>query len=117
MLQNSFPKNCRLRKRAEYRKLLNATYKKSVKGFLVVWEPNTLFIARVGLTVSKKVGSSVVRNKIKRYLREIFRHKRLNLPAVDINIIPRRDAANMDFKSVELEISRAFGEIISCSKK
>jgi len=48
------------------------------------------------LTVSRRVGKAVVRNKIKRRLREILRQMDLP-PGWDIIIIARNPAANADY--------------------
>ena len=45
--------------------------------------------ARVGLTVSSKVGGSVVRNQVKRRLREAVRHELSRLPPVDLVLVAR----------------------------
>jgi len=97
-----------LRKRTEFLQLSNAQHKTSVKGFLVVWRENTLSMARLGITASKKIGCAVVRNRVKRYLRESFRHNRLLLDAVDMNIIARRESAQMDYFEVQRELNKAF---------
>lgn len=108
---STFPKSCRLRKRADFLKLQHVKTTITVKGFLVVWQPNHYGISRLGITASKKVGSAVIRNKIKRRVREVFRHHRLLIPAIDLNVIARRDSALMDFQSVELELEKAFRHI------
>lgn len=46
-------------------------------------------VARVGLTVSSKVGGSVVRNQVKRRLREAVRHELALLPPVDLVLVAR----------------------------
>lgn len=104
----AFPKSVRLRKRPEFIKLSNSSEKIHVAGFLLVWLNNEYSIPRIGITVSKKVGCSVVRNRIKRYLREIFRHDRMLLPSVDINIIARKESASMVYSDVRREITKAF---------
>jgi len=108
---STFPKSSRLRKRADFVVLSNSTNKHTVKGFLVIWNLNSYGIARLGITATKKTGSAVGRNKIKRRIREVFRHRRLSLPAVDINIVVRRDASVMDFQSFEIELEKAFRRI------
>ena len=104
----TFPKTARLRKRSEFIQLSHAQYKTSVRGFLVVWQPNNHLVARLGITASKKIGCAVVRNRVKRYLREVFRHNRLALEAVDLNVIARRESAQMDYFAVQRELTKAF---------
>jgi len=108
LLGTSFPKEARVRKRTEFLQLSRAQNKSSVKGFLVVWRENSGALARLGVTVSKRVGCAVVRNRVKRYLREIFRHNRVLLAAVDINIIARNESAQMDYFEVQRELNKAF---------
>jgi len=108
LLAAKFPKEARLRKRTEFIQLSNAQHKTAVKGFLVVWFENSGSMARLGITASKKIGCAVVRNRVKRYLREIFRHKRMLLAAVDMNIIARQESARMDYFEVQRELNKAF---------
>jgi ribonuclease P protein component len=51
-------------------------------------------VARVGLTVSSKVGEAVTRNRIKRRLREAVRLELAGLPAVDLVLVARASAAS-----------------------
>jgi ribonuclease P protein component len=48
--------------------------------------------ARVGIVVSAKVGNAVVRNRVKRRLREAIRQERARLPPVDLVIVARASA-------------------------
>lgn len=109
--QASFPKSVRLRKRADFIRLSTASSTYVVKGFLLVWQANELMQPRLGVTASKKVGCAVIRNRIKRYIREAFRHNRHTLPAVDMNVIARRESAAMDFPSSLRELEKAFRHI------
>ncbi|MGO9108305.1 MAG: ribonuclease P protein component [Thermoguttaceae bacterium] len=60
---------------------------------LVFVFPNGLTHPRLGLSVSRKVGGAVVRNRWKRCIREAFRLSREHLPVgVDLIVIPRPDA-------------------------
>lgn len=111
----TFPKIAHLRKRAEFIQLASAQHKTSVRGFLIVWCENSLQITRLGITASKKTGCAVVRNRIKRYVREYFRCMRLDMSTVDINVIARRESAQMNFSDVERELAKAF-QIIGMTK-
>ena len=72
--------------------------------------PNRLSISRYGFTVSRRVGKAVVRNRVRRLLREIIRLVTLK-PGWDIVIIARPAAATTDYntlrKSVLHLLSRA----------
>jgi ribonuclease P protein component len=53
---------------------------------------------RVGLSVSKKVGNAVTRNRVKRYIRQTFLELKGNIPEDhDFLVIARKPAADMDF--------------------
>lgn len=55
---------------------------------------------RVGLSVGKKIGNAVTRNRIKRYLRECFIHLEDEiLPNIDMIIIARQPASQMDYRA------------------
>ena len=56
---------------------------------------------RIGLTVSGKLGHAVVRNKIRRRLREIYRlHESRFLPGYDIVVVARSRCIAADFDSI-----------------
>jgi ribonuclease P protein component len=63
--------------------------------------PNGLNITRFGLSVSKRVGNAVTRNRMKRLLREIMRVMPL-VPAWDIVFIVRPAAATADYNTLRI---------------
>ena len=64
---------------------------------------------RLGLTVPRALGGAVIRNRIKRRLREAFRLHRAELGARwDIVLNPRKPALDADFR----ELERALGKVI-----
>ena len=60
---------------------------------------------RVGITVSKKLGGAVVRNRVRRRLREVYRLHELQFsPGWDIVVVARSRCVNADFQ----KLSRAY---------
>ena len=52
---------------------------------------------RMGITVSRKVGGAVVRNRVKRWIRECYRRRRSAFPGtVDFVVVARPSAADAD---------------------
>ncbi len=62
--------------------------------------PNNLEISRYGFSVSNRVGGAVIRNRVKRRLREIIRQVNLN-SGWDLIIIARPAAAGKEFKELK----------------
>lgn len=87
----------RLRQRGQFLALQRARRVKQ-RQILFLWRPNGLENSRLGLTVSRRVGNAVVRNRIKRRLREIFRQAGERLPpGIDLVAVARPSAAPLDF--------------------
>jgi ribonuclease P protein component len=62
-------------------------------------------LCRLGITVSRRVGGAVVRNRVKRLVREAFRrHKPLFPAAVELVVIARAEAAHLAYAQVEREL-------------
>ena len=89
-----FSKEDRLLKRPQFKLTLDNGRKAVSHELVFISLDNNFQRARLGLIVSKKVGGAVVRNKVKRRLREIFRHKLERLPGLDIVLIARHQAAD-----------------------
>lgn len=70
--------------------------------------PNGLALSRYGITVGRRVGGAVVRNRVKRQLREIMRQKRLR-PGRDIVLIARPPAAGASYATLEKAVIDLLG--------
>ena len=68
-------------------------------GYLVLYaRKNRMNTNRVGVTVGKKLGHAVVRNRVRRRLREVYRlHEEQFAPGWDIVVVARSRCISADF--------------------
>jgi ribonuclease P protein component len=84
----------RLRRPREFQQVFQHGKKLVAPLFVLYVLPTSALPARLGITVSKRVGKAVVRNRVRRRIRELFRqHKALIQPPCDLVFVARRGAA------------------------
>ena len=106
--REGFPRRARLTRRSEFLSLSRGGKKVYTPHFIVISRANAREVHRLGITVSAKIGGAVVRNRIKRYLREYFRRHQNSLSAHrDLLIITRKGAADLSHDQVTREIGKA----------
>lgn len=106
-----FPKAMRLLRRSEFLAVQETGKKFHGRHFLAVAAPRTSSAdsplpGRVGITASKKVGTAVQRNRIKRVLREFLRRHAWVPPGTDVVIVARRGAADARPHEVAADLTR-----------
>ncbi|HZN69115.1 MAG TPA: ribonuclease P protein component [Tepidisphaeraceae bacterium] len=89
-MRHTFPKSRRMRLPAEFSAVYEARVRESRGPLTVYARPNDLPHPRLGLSVSRKVGTAVRRNRIKRLVRESFRLLQHDLPqGYDLLVVVR----------------------------
>jgi ribonuclease P protein component len=89
MASQQFPKSLRLLSAKEFERVFAARVSVSDRWIVLYGAWSEAGHPRLGLTVPRRVGGAVVRNRWKRLLREAFRLSQHELAAVDLVCIPR----------------------------
>ena len=103
MKPQGFPATFRLRKRREFLRVQNGGQKHHTRHFLVFDAPPQRGAGpvRLGVTVTRKIGSAVVRNRIKRLVREAFRRVRQEFDAAcDMVWVAKQSAGAVSYAEV-----------------
>ena len=92
----------RIKKKLEFDKIIKTTKSKKNAFFVVHTTTKKEQISRFGIAVGTKVGNAVMRNKLKRQLREII-HESKNLfsKELDYIIIVRRQCLDLNYKQMK----------------
>lgn len=105
----TFTKADRIRTSSEYRALSKKGKRQYSDCFIIISQKNQSSRSRLGITVSKKVGKAVTRNRIKRIIREFFRLNRSLLPGrLDINIIVRHSSGRIGAAAIRKQLDHCF---------
>jgi ribonuclease P protein component len=93
MSDQSFPKKNRLLSPFDFERVYGSQAYVSDGVLVLNGSQNALNVTRLGLSVSRKVGNAVVRNRWKRLIREAFRHGHAEMPTgLDLVVRPKRGA-------------------------
>jgi ribonuclease P protein component len=106
-LNNKLQQKERLRKRQEFLRVYREGEKLKNSRFFVYFLENSLPHSRLGLTVSRRLGKSYIRNQLKRRLREVFRkNKELVKPTCDLVINTTSTTCGASYEELEKDFVR-----------
>ena len=93
----------RIRKRSEYQAIYDRGQRIPSTHFVLFVKRNGAGRPRLGITVTRRVGGSVQRNRAKRLVREIFRRHKSELMNVDVVVNGRPGLPVAEYRSLEAE--------------
>ena len=107
------PREARLRRPSDFAALRTSSGRAGGRCFHMRYRDNDLGHARLGLAISKRVSKRAVeRNRIKRLLRESFRRVRHQLPAVDMMVMAREQAAGVPGPQLLAELAGLWKKLL-----
>lgn len=112
--RRTWPRACRIVRRADYAACYETGRRFHTEHFIVFvryGRGDSPAPARLGSAVSRKVGKAVLRNRIKRLLREFFRHHVRRIPGgTDIVVVAKKQAGEAALR--QSDVDRQLGAIL-----
>jgi len=113
----ALPKQKRLAKRREFVRVYESGQKVFSRYSVLFFAGNELPHSRIGITATKKLGKANVRNRLKRWTREIYRRQReplaLDGQALDIVVNVKPNAADASFEDYSRDLARVLERVVS----
>ena len=118
--RGKFPRSVRLLRHADFERVYKKGRRHFASHITVLYLPRQESESggvRVGFTVGKVLGGAVVRNRLKRRLREAVRLHGMIPAAMDVVINPKKSLLTVAFVDLQSEIRRAFEVIEKAAGK
>ncbi len=104
-------KSNRLRSRTDFERVHQSDLYVADRTLVVKAVDNVTAETRLGLSVNRRVGCAVIRNRWKRLIREVFRLQRARLPlGLDLVVRPRR-GARCDYQKVAKSLPKLVAQL------
>lgn len=116
----ALPKRERIAKRADFLRTYENGRKQFARFIVVFALENALGHPRIGITATKKLGKANVRNRFRRWVREIYRTNRHDLGfenfPVDVVVNIKSGATSASFEEFSKDLTRALGRLTGTSR-
>jgi ribonuclease P protein component len=117
----ALPKERRLAKRREFVLVYESGRKHFSRYTVVFFAPNGLPHSRIGITATKKTGKANVRNRLKRWTREVYRRRReplgIDAGGLDIVVNVKPNAVTTTFEDYQRDLTRALERVVIESRR
>lgn len=110
----TLPRVARITEKNEFQRVFSQGEKRWSRSFVCYVLIEAAGERRLGLVVSRKVGGAVVRNRVKRRIREFFRLNRHRFaPGLNLVVVTRMASAMLDGNACACELERLLGKHLS----
>ena len=111
----ALPKQKRLAKRREFLRVYETGRKVFSRYSVLFFAANGLPYSRIGVTATKKLGKANVRNRLKRWTREVYRRQRgpldLDSRSLDVVVNVKPNAADASFTDYTRDLARVLQRV------
>lgn len=112
-----FPRRARLGRHEDFARVFAENARASDERFTVLARGNDLGHPRLGLAISRKaVGRAAERNRLKRLVREHFRHAQHAMPAIDLVVLARPGSGRAPAAALRLSLENLWTRVIARCK-
>ena len=108
-------KKFRVKKNEDFSKIISKRNSLANKCFIIYQTKNDIGHGRVGISVSKKLGNAVVRNKIKRQVRMLIQETFNFYESFDYVVIVRNNFLNNDYIINKMELEKLYKRFLKRS--
>jgi len=113
-----FPRRARLLNAQQYRRAFAQGRRLGGPHFMAIAVANDLGFARLGLAISRKAARRAVdRNRLKRLIRESFRHHQEHLSGLDVVVLARPDAKTLDSASIAMNLDQLWQRVSTACER
>jgi ribonuclease P protein component len=113
----ALPKEKRLAKRREFLRVYDAGRKLFSRYSVLFFAANGLPYSRIGITATKKSGKANVRNRLKRWTREVYRRQRgpldIDSRSLDVVVNVKPNAVQASWSDYSIDLRRALKRVVT----
>lgn len=109
----TFPRENRVVDKRDYARVFNEAERIVAGSLVLLYCSNSLARCRLGLAISKKhVAQAVQRNRIKRLIREFFRHRKTQCAGLDLVFVSRPSLGKTDAPSLLRNLDELWRKLV-----
>jgi ribonuclease P protein component len=116
----ALPKERRIAKRREFVHVYETGRKVFSRYTVLFLSANGLPFSRIGITATKKLGKANVRNRLKRWTREVYRRQReplgIDAQSLDIVVNVKPNAAQATFEDYSRDLAHVLGRVAAVGR-